>query len=175
MRERVKSRYVPHNNEIQGRGLLDQLTNEGPRLCRLQWLQAEEDRLLSEPFVVTGKMFLVGPVTAGPDQAQLGQRLMQIFKSLKNLAKLVRKVQRLFFHSVDGSVALTSGSAVMPWPICGSGGNIEQLVDELDLALDVGLAQDAMASSDHAHDLEAFNGGVGGSHRLETASGTDPI
>jgi hypothetical protein len=88
-------------------------------------------------------------------------------KNLGRLKKLDENAPR------NGSVALTSGGAAMPWLICRSGSNIEQLVDELDLALDVGLAQDAMASSDHAHDLEAFNGGVGGSHRLETASGTD--
>jgi hypothetical protein len=36
------------------------------------------------------------------------------------------------------------------------GGHIEKLVDELDLALNCGLAENAMASLDHAHDLKTL-------------------
>jgi hypothetical protein len=39
---------------------------------------------------------------------------------------------------------------------CRLGGHIEKLVDELDLALNCGLAEDAMASLDQTNDLNFF-------------------
>src|SRR5512132_454643 len=40
-------------------------------------------------------------------------------------------------------------------------------------ACNPGFNQDAMAASDHAHDLEALDRGVSGLHRLEAPGGTD--
>src|SRR5512132_2835554 len=52
-------------------------------------------------------------------------------------------------------------------PQHGLGGEIEEIVDESHFACDPGFDQDAMAASDHAHDLEALERGVSGLHRLE--------
>lgn len=63
-----------------------------------------------------------------------------------------------------GSVALTGRGNAHSKSFCRSGksgSNIEQLIDELDLARDRRLAQDAVTAPDHSHDLEFFDGGVG--------------
>ncbi|RZU30378.1 hypothetical protein BDD14_6135 [Edaphobacter modestus] len=51
--------------------------------------------------------------------------------------------------------------------------NIEQLVDELNFAGDFRLAEEAMATADHTHNLKSLDGGRRCSHRLKTAGGTD--
>jgi hypothetical protein len=74
--------------------------------------------------------------------------------------------------SKAGSVALTGAHATRSYRCCTSGSNIEQLVDELNFAGDLGLAEEAMAA-DYPHDFKSLDGGRRCSHRLKTAGGTD--
>jgi hypothetical protein len=48
------------------------------------------------------------------------------------------------FPTTTGSVALTGAHATRSYRCCTSGSNIEQLVDELNFAGDLGLAEEAM-------------------------------
>jgi hypothetical protein len=57
---------------------------------------------------------------------------------------------------------------------CTSGSDIEQLVDELNFAGDLGLEEEAMAA-DRPHDFKSLDGGRRCSHRLKTAGGADQI
>ena len=54
-----------------------------------------------------------------------------------------------------------------------SGTKPEELVDETDFACRSGLCQDAVAASDHAHDLKAFDGSHGSFHPLEATRWLD--
>ncbi len=54
------------------------------------------------------------------------------------------------------------------WTPCRSSSNIEQLVDELNLARDLWLPENAVATPDHPHEFEALDGRISRSHRLKT-------
>jgi hypothetical protein len=55
-----------------------------------------------------------------------------------------------------GSVALIWNGHDEPGQSGGSGRKAEELVDETDFACRSGLRQDAMAATDHPHDLKAL-------------------
>jgi hypothetical protein len=75
--------------------------------------------------------------------------------------------------SSDGFVALTRKGHKGPIRLDRSDRKTEELVHKTDFACHAGACQDAVAATDHAHDLKAFDRRGGGFHPLEAAGRPD--
>ena len=74
---------------------------------------------------------------------------------------------------MGGSVALNATSHNEPTGKASLCGKSEQLVYQTDFARHAGMAEDAVAAADHAHDFETFDGGGGCLHPLEATRRPD--